>query len=37
MEEESPIVEVIHVSKSYQRGDRIIPVLVDINLNIPEG
>ena len=25
------------MSKSYRRGDRIIPVLVDINLNIPEG
>lgn len=25
------------MSKSYRRGDRIIPVLVNINLNIPEG
>jgi putative ABC transport system ATP-binding protein len=37
MDGKSPIVEVVHVSKSYQRGDRIVPVLVDINLNIPEG
>jgi putative ABC transport system ATP-binding protein len=33
----TPIVEIIHVSKSYHRGDRIVPVLVDINLEIPEG
>ncbi|OGP74875.1 MAG: ABC transporter ATP-binding protein [Deltaproteobacteria bacterium RBG_16_49_23] len=32
-----PIVEIIDVSKSYRRGDRVIPVLVDINLNIGEG
>jgi putative ABC transport system ATP-binding protein len=32
-----PIVEIIEVSKSYQRGNRTIPVLVDINLNIEEG
>lgn len=37
MEEKRTIVEISHVSKSYRRGDRIIPVLVDINLNIPEG
>jgi putative ABC transport system ATP-binding protein len=32
-----PIVEIIDVSKSYRRGNRTIPVLVDINLNIGEG
>jgi putative ABC transport system ATP-binding protein len=35
--QESPIVEIIHVSKSYRRGDRAVPVLMDINLDIPEG
>ncbi len=33
----SPIVEIINVSKSYRRGNRTIPVLVDINLDIREG
>ncbi|MDI6764435.1 MAG: ABC transporter ATP-binding protein [Thermodesulfobacteriota bacterium] len=33
----TPIVEIIDVSKSYRRGNRTIPVLVDINLNIGEG
>ncbi len=33
----SPIVEIINVSKSYRRGNRIIPVLSEINLNIEEG
>jgi putative ABC transport system ATP-binding protein len=33
----APIVEIIDVSKSYRRGNRTIPVLVDINLNIEEG
>lgn len=32
-----PIVEIINVSKSYRRGNRMIPVLTDINLNIEEG
>lgn len=32
-----PIVEIINISKSYRRGDRTIPVLVDINLDIGEG
>ncbi len=31
------IVEIINVSKSYRRGNRPIPVLSDINLNIEEG
>ncbi len=33
----APIVEIINISKSYRRGDRTIPVLVDINLDIGEG
>jgi len=33
----APIVEIIDVSKSYRRGNRTIPVLADINLNIEEG
>ena len=32
-----PIVEIKNVSKSYRRGDRYVPVLVDINLDIEEG
>lgn len=32
-----PIVEVKNVSKSYYRGDRRVPVLQDINLDIQEG
>jgi putative ABC transport system ATP-binding protein len=35
--QKSPIVEIIHVSKSYRRGDRAVPVLMDINLEIPKG
>jgi len=33
----APIVEIKNVTKSYRRGDRITPVLVDINLDIEEG
>ncbi len=33
----APIVEIKKVTKSYRRGDRITPVLVDINLDIEEG
>jgi putative ABC transport system ATP-binding protein len=33
----APIVEIKNVTKSYRRGDRITPVLVDINLDIDEG
>jgi putative ABC transport system ATP-binding protein len=32
-----PIVKIKNVTKSYRRGDRITPVLVDINLDIEEG
>jgi putative ABC transport system ATP-binding protein len=31
------IVEIKHVNKSYRRGTHLIPVLVDINLDIEEG
>jgi len=31
------IVEIKNVTKSYRRGDRVTPVLVDINLDIEEG
>jgi len=33
----APIVEIKNVSKSYRRGDRYVPVLVDISLDIEEG
>ena len=33
----APIVEIEHVNKSYRRGTRTIPVLMDINLDIAEG
>src|SRR4030066_279236 len=37
MESRPPIVEIEHVNKSYHRGTHIIPVLVDITLDIVEG
>jgi putative ABC transport system ATP-binding protein len=37
VETKAPIVEIEHVNKSYRRGTRMIPVLVDINLTIAEG
>jgi putative ABC transport system ATP-binding protein len=37
MESRTPIVEIEHVNKSYHRGTHIIPVLVDITLDIVEG
>ena len=37
MEVQSPLVEIVHVNKSYRRGNRLIPVLVDINLTLREG
>jgi putative ABC transport system ATP-binding protein len=33
----NPIVEIRNLSKSYRRGDQIIPVLTDISLTIDEG
>jgi putative ABC transport system ATP-binding protein len=35
--EKGSIVEISHVSKSYQRGATTVPVLSDINLSIEEG
>jgi putative ABC transport system ATP-binding protein len=32
-----PIVEITHLTKSYRRGDQVVPVLRDITLTIPEG
>jgi putative ABC transport system ATP-binding protein len=37
MEIITPIVKIEHVNKSYRRGTRAIPVLVDITLDIAEG
>jgi len=37
MESKTPIVVIEHVNKSYSRGTHIIPVLVDITLDIAEG
>jgi putative ABC transport system ATP-binding protein len=37
MEDKTPIVKIEHVNKSYRRGTRAIPVLVDITLEIAEG
>jgi putative ABC transport system ATP-binding protein len=37
MENKTPIVEIEHLNKSYRRGTHMIPVLVDINLDIAEG
>ena len=37
MDIREPIVEVKHVSKSYRRGSQLVPVLVDISLDIQEG
>ena len=36
-EGEFPIVDIRHVSKSYRRGDQVVPVLRDITLAIPRG
>jgi putative ABC transport system ATP-binding protein len=33
----TPIVEVVHVSKAYQRGSTVVPVLTDINLSVDDG
>jgi len=37
MESKTPIVEIEHVNKSYRRGTHIIPVLLDITLDIVGG
>jgi putative ABC transport system ATP-binding protein len=36
METPNPIVQIEHVNKSYRRGSRTLPVLMDINLDIDE-
>ncbi|MCU0897765.1 MAG: ABC transporter ATP-binding protein [Burkholderiales bacterium] len=33
----APLVRIGHVSKSYRRGEQIVPVLSDITLDIPSG
>ncbi|HSD59522.1 MAG TPA: ABC transporter ATP-binding protein [Burkholderiales bacterium] len=33
----NPIVEIRHLTKSYRRGEQVVPVLTDINFDIPEG
>jgi putative ABC transport system ATP-binding protein len=33
----SPLVEIRHLAKAYQRGDQVVPVLTDITLDIHEG
>ena len=37
MENRPPIVTLRDVCKTYRRGSQTIPVLQDINLDIPEG
>jgi putative ABC transport system ATP-binding protein len=37
LENQTPIVEIKHVNKSYRRGTHIIPVLENITLDIAEG
>ena len=32
-----PLIEISHLSKSYQRGDQVIPVLTDITFDIASG
>src|ERR1700674_3172718 len=32
-----PLVSITHLSKSYRRGEQVVPVLRDITLAIPEG
>lgn len=37
MENQTPIVKIEHVNKSYRKGTHLIPVLLDITLDIMEG
>jgi putative ABC transport system ATP-binding protein len=37
LEHEGPIVEIRALSKAYQRGGQVVPVLTDINLDIARG
>jgi putative ABC transport system ATP-binding protein len=32
-----PLIEIRHVSKSYTRGEQVVPVLTDINLDVGRG
>jgi putative ABC transport system ATP-binding protein len=32
-----PLVAISHLSKSYRRGGQVVPVLMDISLEVPEG
>jgi putative ABC transport system ATP-binding protein len=34
---EQPIVEIRNLSKAYRRGDQVVPVLTDINLDVAAG
>jgi putative ABC transport system ATP-binding protein len=36
-EVKAPIVEIRNLNKAYRRGSQVVPVLEDINLDIPEG
>ncbi len=36
-EDRAPIVEIRNLNKAYRRGSQVVPVLEDINLDIPEG
>jgi putative ABC transport system ATP-binding protein len=37
MADRPPIVSISHLSKGYRRGGQVVPVLMDITLDIPEG
>jgi len=37
MDDASPIVEIVHLYKSYRRGNQVIPVLNDITFDIDKG
>lgn len=34
---EKPLIRIRHLTKTYTRGDQLIPVLTDINLNVARG
>jgi len=34
---QSPLIRITHLSKSYRRGEQVVPVLRDITLEIPKG
>ena len=37
MSEHSPLIRIRGLGKSYQRGGQILPVLVDVNLDVQAG